>query len=44
MTKISQFQQKIVLFHEKNEVKIASVLLCINETGPTVGYEELTKA
>ena len=35
MTKISQFQQKIILFHDKNEVKIASALLHFNKTGFT---------
>ena len=35
MTKISQFQQKIILFHDKNEVKIASALLYFNKTGFT---------
>ena len=43
ITKISQIQQKIILFHEKNGVKMASKLFYFNKTGPIVGYQELMK-
>ena len=36
MTKISEFQEKIVVFREKNEVKITLALLVFNKTGPAV--------